>query len=112
VPRKTGKPFPRFECKADFKLEFVHSDICGPFPESKDGTHYNLVDVSHSDEIFGRYLIGYIGSFLGAQTYSVTVSLVAIGCYGLSSFLGEGEEVWYSDRPIVGGLSVCDVYFV
>jgi hypothetical protein len=30
------------------------------------------LDVSHDCEIFSRYFIGYIGSFLGAQTYSVT----------------------------------------
>jgi len=33
--KKTRKPFPRSESKADVKLECVHSDICGPFPASR-----------------------------------------------------------------------------
>jgi hypothetical protein len=36
------------------------------------------LDGSHSYEIFGRYLIRYILSFLGAQTHSVAVSYIVL----------------------------------
>ena len=41
--KKTRKPFPPSESKAESKLERVHSDICGPFYESHDHTIYNLL---------------------------------------------------------------------
>jgi hypothetical protein len=46
--KKTRKPFPRSESRAGTKLERVHSDICGPFPESKDGTNYNLLFIDEA----------------------------------------------------------------
>jgi len=41
--KKTRKPFPPSESKAEVKLERIHSDICGQFPDSEDNTTYNLI---------------------------------------------------------------------
>lgn len=46
--KKTHKPFPRSVSKAETKLERIHSDTCGPFPKSKDGTNYNLIFVDEA----------------------------------------------------------------
>jgi len=52
--KKTCKPFPPSESKADAKLERTHSDICGQFPDSEGNTVYNLVFI---DE-FTRWAVG------------------------------------------------------
>jgi hypothetical protein len=41
--KKTRKPFPPSESKAEAKLERIHSDICGQFPDSEGNTTYNLI---------------------------------------------------------------------
>ena len=46
--KKTRKPFPPSESKAEAKLELIHSDICGQSPDSEDNTIYNLIFI---DEI-------------------------------------------------------------
>ena len=41
--KKTRKSFPPSESKAEDKLERIHSDICGQFPDSEDNIIYNLI---------------------------------------------------------------------
>jgi hypothetical protein len=41
--KKTRKPFPPSASKVEAKLERIHSDICGQFPDSEDNTTYNLL---------------------------------------------------------------------
>jgi hypothetical protein len=43
VPRKLANLFPPSESKAEAKLERIHSDICGQFPDSADNTTYDLI---------------------------------------------------------------------
>jgi transposase InsO family protein len=48
--KKTKNPFHRTTSKANTKLGRVHSDICGPYPESEGKANYNLTfldDVTH-----------------------------------------------------------------
>jgi hypothetical protein len=46
--QKTRKCFPPSESTAEAKLERIHSDIFGQFPDSEDNTTYNLMFI---DEI-------------------------------------------------------------
>jgi hypothetical protein len=46
--KKTRKPFPPSESKAEAKLERIHSDICGQFPDSEDNTTYNLLFIDEA----------------------------------------------------------------